>query len=196
MARQEDHSATEDFLSIDCRKLARDGLLTRPYFSSIQWNRRGQVVASIDVCGSADGSFIELDHSTRSGQVRYKVQIERTPCNYGGERLWVRCPRCNRRVAKLYCYVKFRCRHCLQLNYRSQKETTGARAVRRLNKIKAKLGAPTGLIYQVCDTPPRKWMHRTTYDRLRVEAMALESSVREELHQLIASTGAWLAKRQ
>ena len=45
-----------------------------------------------------------------------------TSCNYGGERRWLLCPRCSRRVAKLYRplnEVLFACRQCHQLTYRS-----------------------------------------------------------------------------
>ena len=45
-----------------------------------------------------------------------------TRCNYGGERRWLLCPRCFRRVAKLYRppdEVLFACRQCHGLTYRS-----------------------------------------------------------------------------
>ena len=45
-----------------------------------------------------------------------------TPCNYGGGRRWLLCPRCFRRVAKLYRppdEVLFACRLCHELTYRS-----------------------------------------------------------------------------
>jgi hypothetical protein len=45
-----------------------------------------------------------------------------TRCNYGGERRWLLCPRCFKRVAKLYRppdEVLFACRLCHELTYRS-----------------------------------------------------------------------------
>jgi hypothetical protein len=45
-----------------------------------------------------------------------------TRCNYGGDRRWLLCPRCFKRVAKLYRpldEVLFACRQCHQLTYRS-----------------------------------------------------------------------------
>ena len=45
-----------------------------------------------------------------------------TRCNYGGERRWLLCPRCFKRVATLYRppdEVHFACRQCHQLTYRS-----------------------------------------------------------------------------
>jgi len=61
---------------------------------------------------------------------RYRVPIEYTGCNFGGERPWFRCPgvadaeRCGRRVAKLYRPPQedlFLCRHCFDLGYMSSR---------------------------------------------------------------------------
>lgn len=71
---------------------------------------------------------------TRDGR-RYTQHIEFTfsHCNYGGNRLWFRCPSCGRRVGKLFLpatlYIRdwqtgmrerthtFACRHCCGLTY-------------------------------------------------------------------------------
>lgn len=34
-----------------------------------------------------------------------EMEFEATPCNYGGERYWFRCPGCNKRCSKLYRYT-------------------------------------------------------------------------------------------
>ena len=61
----------------------------------------------------------------------YKVQLERTPCYFGGFRYWFTCPLvinnipCGRRVGKLYLPpggIYFGCRHCYDLTYRSCQE--------------------------------------------------------------------------
>ena len=60
----------------------------------------------------------------------YRVPLEYTECNFGGERPWFRCPgvvsgeRCNRRVAKLYRPPRgelFFCCHCYDLGYTSSR---------------------------------------------------------------------------
>jgi Domain of unknown function (DUF5679) len=51
------------------------------------------------------------------------VSIVRTPSEVGGERVWFVCPRCYRKVRKLYLSPQgehFRCRLCHDLSYRSK----------------------------------------------------------------------------
>lgn len=55
--------------------------------------------------------------------LEYTVPIEWTSCNFGGERPWFRCPRCDDRVAKLYKTPRddrYICRECGDLIYTSQ----------------------------------------------------------------------------
>lgn len=62
-----------------------------------------------------------LDREPR--ELAYPVEIDRTPCNFGGTRPWFRCPTCTDRVAKLYRvprYDKYICRDCGNLRYKSQ----------------------------------------------------------------------------
>ena len=79
-------------------------------------------------------------------------------------RWWARCA-CSRRVAKLYLprnATNFRCRHCHQLRYRSQRMTLDARWENRANRIVRRLGgeAADGNIYKP------KWMCWATFTRI------------------------------
>ncbi|QQS59366.1 hypothetical protein IPN35_00545 [Candidatus Peregrinibacteria bacterium] len=49
----------------------------------------------------------------------YKIRLSTTPCRYGGVRHWMHCPKCERRVGKLYLAGKyvFACRQCWNLTY-------------------------------------------------------------------------------
>lgn len=61
--------------------------------------------------------------------VKWKQSVDLTwqPCGLGGRRRWFRCPRCRRRVGKLYLPTtmysggervhEFRCRECYDLTY-------------------------------------------------------------------------------
>jgi hypothetical protein len=72
------------------------------------------------------------DKSTqKETKLDYKVDLVRTPCNFGGVRYWFRCPLvtngipCKRRVGKLYLPpdgTYFGCRHCYNLTYTSCRE--------------------------------------------------------------------------
>lgn len=56
------------------------------------------------------------------------LSFDYTACHYGGRRMWLACPICCRRVAKIYRPVNesaFACRKCHQLNYRSAQSQGG-----------------------------------------------------------------------
>ena len=81
------------------------------------------------------GGYVELIYTNtnyQSGEetdMRYKVPLVITPCNYGGRRYWFLCPLsshempCKKRVAVMYGVGKwFGCRHCANVAYRAQFE--------------------------------------------------------------------------
>jgi len=61
--------------------------------------------------------------------MNYDIQLESTPCRYGGKRYWFICPLtkngqyCGRRVGVIYMIGKwFGCRHCGEIAYAKQME--------------------------------------------------------------------------
>ncbi len=59
-------------------------------------------------------------------QLRRTMEVVTTPCNYGGQRYWLNCPRCKGRVRVVYLVpdeISLACRTCLDLNYPSQRES-------------------------------------------------------------------------
>jgi len=97
-----------------------------------------------------------------------KIRLTYTPCHYGGERVWMRCPNCWRRCAKVYIAGKYpACRKCYNLAYYSEAETQLDRAMRRARRAQEKLGYNFGDIVDWLPKP--KGMHGKTYERhLRV----------------------------
>jgi hypothetical protein len=59
----------------------------------------------------------------------------------------------------------FACRHCHDLSYQSQNETPTLRSIRRVRKIRMRLGAGFSFAGPFPDKPPG--MHWKTYRRLR-----------------------------
>jgi hypothetical protein len=108
-------------------------------------------------------------HKRSTGElIEQWVQLESTPCRFGGQRLWFICSRCARRVAVLYCPAKyFACRTCCELAYPSQKEDVGDRSMRQAGKIRKRLGWPAGFAHGLGSKP--KGMHWRTYNRLMTE---------------------------
>ena len=99
--------------------------------------------------------------------VRERVALEWTACNFGGKRPWFLCPGadCGRGVAVLYGPGRyFLCRHCYDLRYESQREDKPHRALRRAQKIRERVGGNTNMREPVPEK--LKGMHHDTYMRL------------------------------
>jgi hypothetical protein len=165
-------STTDDYRTLDVRRLAREGMLRPGHQGGWQWTRDGETVASIQMRAVQD--HILLIYRPRSGggewkDEHYPVRIVRTRCNLGSERSWFICPAvgCGRRVAILYGGGIFACRYCYQLAYASSREDSGGRATRRADRIRAQLGWEPGILNGVGGKP--KWMRWRTFERLAAE---------------------------
>jgi hypothetical protein len=112
------------------------------------------------------GSYVELEYTITirmSGEktdMKYKVPLVTTPCNYEGRRFWFICPLsrngiyCGKRVGVIYSVDKwFGCRYCAGIAYQAQFEggafrvgsVTEPDVEKAYNEIKAKFyyGKPT-----------------------------------------------------
>lgn len=151
------HMKAEHCLRLDVRALARLGAMA---CGSYNWrwtdSATGQETGSIGLHVTA--AAIGLSFMSGGQSVTQTVPIERTSCNYGGTRPWLRCPACRRRIAVLYHRGGlFRCRRCSGVVYGSQSDDAMGRAWRRQNKLEARLGE---------NWRRPKGMHHATRDRL------------------------------
>lgn len=161
--------ATEDSRPLDIRKLHRAGLLKPNRMFGWQWTINDKAIADIDVRVGVQYVVLTYRHRSRSKtdweDVEQTIHLNHTSCTYGGTRPWWLCPSCGRRVAVLYGPGKlYACRHCCELAYSSQRETSSDRAMRRADKIRRRLGWPIG-IGNPKGTKPRG-MHWRTFARL------------------------------
>lgn len=166
---------TESFRTLDVRRWAREGFLQPGNRFGWQWTQNSEKVASIRVAVESDG--LRLIYRTRSQSedwqdMDYRVRLGRTPCNFGGERVWFYCPArgCGRRVAILYGGSVFACRQCYDLAYPSQREDALDRSMRRVEKLQAQLDWDGGAFDGWGMRP--KGMHRKTYERLMSQIRA------------------------
>lgn len=109
--------STDDYRAIDVRRWQQESLLTPGNSFSWKWThgRTGELLASVNVRTETD--MVILSYRSRSGDDEWKNQeypiwLDRTPCNFGGERVWFQCPAkgCGRRMAILYGGAIFACR--------------------------------------------------------------------------------------
>lgn len=168
---------TADYRQLDVRRLQRDGLLARRWEFNWRWTRKGEAVGDINIRPEAYRVILNYRSRQSSGEwvaQEYPVILERTPCHYGGERVWFCCPArgCGRRVAILYGGRIFACRHCHRLAYPCQHKFPGDRADSRAWKIRERCGE-WGCLLDPLFRP--KGMHHRTFRRL---ARAYEQACR------------------
>ena len=179
MGRYSSKNTTSSYRRLDIRELQRKGFLRPGGWTSLRWSRNGEAVGSVGVRAEFDRVVLRYRHQ-RYGEdwkdEEYPIFLDRTPCNYGGERVWFLCPArgCSRRVAVVYGGSIFACRHCYQLAYDSQREAAYSRALSRAQAIRMKLGGSPNMAEDFPDKP--KGMHWRTYDRLCRKAEDAQNS--------------------
>jgi hypothetical protein len=173
--RRGGYDTTEGYRRLDVRKLQRESVLNRRYSFNWQWLRKNEVIGFISIRPADDRITLSYKHRTGGhGEwtpVEYEVEIERTRCHFGGERVWFRCPAvsCKRRVAILYGLYGakyFVCRQCYRLAYPSQRLTRSDRATNRAYALRER-ACGWGTIFEPLFR--RKGMHRKTFARIARE---------------------------
>ena len=186
---QSGKDATDDYRALDVRRWQRDGYLMAGWAFSWQWTRPGQTMASIQVRTESDRVILFYRQRSGGGEwkdERYPVRLDWSPCNYGGQRAWFLCPAagCGRRVAILYGGGIFACRHCYRLAYSSQRETAANRALRRADRIRARLDWEPGILNGDGGKPTG--MRWRTFQRLSAEHEAFVGASLARMAQRLA----------
>lgn len=160
----------EDFLAIDVRRWFRQDLLIPGYTFNSKWTRNGKTLAEIAII--VKGDHLVLSYANAKEEINQPVYMTTSACHLGGHRYWFRCPKCAKRVAKLYTNNSpFACRHCCDLNYQSQHEQLHERVARKAHKMRDRLGWPRGF----CNVGSKpKGLHWSTYERLATAAYDAE----------------------
>ena len=145
---------------LDARRLAREGLLAAGTGTTWKWSNG--LVAAMTVRSHDLELSYRYSFSDGARTIEARVELEKTPCGFGGSRTWFTCPQCYKRVAILYLWGRPRCRGCARVAYPSQSEDATARSWRRTRKLEKRL-APDG----------REWRYRrpkgmrlATFERL------------------------------
>lgn len=170
--------------AIDVRDWQRRKLLDN-VGGGFMWLRWGHDEECLWVNVRADD--VMLSYTAASGERQTEsVELTRTPCHYGGARVWFRCPNCNRRTAKLYLRrEQFLCRPCHGLRYTSQLSGGADRPRLSAQRIRRKLGGPIGIALPFPFKP--KGMHWRTYERMRAKCQRYEA-------RAFAGLAAWVER--
>lgn len=157
----------DEALTIDVRRWARSGLLGRAGRFVWEWTEDDRAYAAIGVETDSEQCILSY-RSSGGGQASRAhcdtVRLTRTACHFGGGRFWFICPVCGRRCAKLYhAGAGFRCRRCQRRPYRSQSETRLDGHLRRLRRVRQRLGASLDPTDPVLGKP--RGMHWRSFER-------------------------------
>jgi len=181
-------STLDSQCAVDIRYLKKQKALIDGNNGSLTWSSRGEKVAGVDYQVKKNG--IKLIYNCRiAGSEKWEaieqfVRFDYTPCNYGGERTWLLCTGCNKRVTSIYPVQKyFLCRHCCGLNYQSQHEDYNDRQLTKSQNIREKLGGSAGITSPFPDKP--KGMHWKTYHRLHMRSMRGEVSYMQKMDRFL-----------
>lgn len=169
--RPPSHVKAEHCKAIDVRRWHRDGLLRLGHVGGWRWwdSRSGAETGSIGF--HSETGNVTLTYCVDERTVDERISLVETPCHFGGSRPWFQCPRCAKRVAKLFLRgSRFACRACSYVVYASQSDDACGRAWRRQTKLEGRLGPNW--------TRP-KGMHRKTRTTL-LEAIWACEMVRED----------------
>ena len=100
------------------------------------------------------------------GKVAARAQVVKTATRFGGRRVWICCPRCDRRSRVLYvCYGRIACRRCFRLRYHTQTMDRIHRAQHAMRKIAKQLDPDEDAgLPDLPDRPPG--MRWSRYNRL------------------------------
>lgn len=205
---------TDAALPLDVRWLARTGLIQPGIVAwmPVRWTRNGTPDGSITASYDARRpDELLLAYRTRAlgdttwTEVHEVIPLEWTPCHYGGERVWCRCPGCGSRRAVLYrlysLHGGFRCVPCNHLAYSSTRDDRRAQLNRRAARITQRLQAEPDWVLNGLMLPFKpKGMHWRTYDRLGREWRAIQAEAHgvyeADLSRLIESTDQVLGERR
>jgi hypothetical protein len=155
---------------LDVRELRRRGLFGGDWVAfrpMLRWPKIAQIRAARYT------ALLDL----RGHTIPQRIRVSWTNVHLGGERPWMHCPHCQRRVAKLYGgFGGYFCRACVgNPIYASQALSAQARPHFQACKLRLRIGGEASPTAPFPERPRR--MHRRTYERLKRRLLKLEASL-------------------
>lgn len=175
----------ENLPGLDVREVQKRGLLMPGTAFRWFWKTRVERIASIDLVVRSREEvtlgYTWRDRKREKGEtINERVDLDWTPCHYGGERVWFKCPRCGKRVAILWGRRRFLCRGCNEVAYATENMTKLDRLITKWIAMGEKLGfAPDDFGPMI---KPKR-MHATTFERLRREYRKLDEQLDLAMHE-------------
>ena len=164
---------TDPLLQLDIAQLKHGGALEPGAAIAYTWSSRGQVTGQLLSVMQTGRLVLTLYYRYRRWNqdawtsVEDDIEVDTTPCNFGGSRPWLVCPKCRSRRGVLFCLDGyFRCRTCHNLAYSSTREDLLTRRVRRCRELQHQLQG-RGYDHPIWEIPDRpQGMSRFRYETL------------------------------
>jgi len=152
---------------IDVREIHRAGLLAGGWVTlqpSLRWP------SIVTMRAARYRVVVEL----RNQAVPQSIRVSWTRCHFGGDRPWLHCPHCDRRVARLFKgFGGYCCRTCCGSPiYESQRRSAKARAYLQAYKLRQRLDGSRPVVDALPPRPPG--MRQKTYARMCARVARLE----------------------
>ena len=151
-------------LYIDALQMARNGWVKKLDKHFLSFSKGDKTYAQLGIIADEKQVQIVYQSKNREGTLideHHVIEVEATPCRFGGVRYWFICPFCGRKVVRVYLSGHWQCRKCAGLAYPAENESVRERKYRKVDKLRSKLGKDL-------NTKP-KGMHWRTYWRLMLQ---------------------------
>lgn len=138
MGRPRYYDTVDDAQQISLSWLRKRGCLKGWYSGTLTWTsgfseNKNSIGVVINIWG--DDPYMHLNYTSTdhwSGEKTpfdYRIHLIKTPCHFGGSRLWFQCPTCWRKVSTLMISNRrsYACRSCLRLTYDSRRRSYSGR---------------------------------------------------------------------
>ena len=149
-------------------------------YRQAEWVRESESKISIEIPRYQLKAYLQDDDSllVKHQGMPYVIPVERKPCNFGGYYFFFHCPRCKKRMRKLYCRGGYyMCRKCCNLSYYSQRVRSTVRFRMEARKVEKQVRLRGGNI-EFDEKPPR--MHRKTFEKLKAKAKYFDARSNQE----------------
>lgn len=166
---------------LNIARLKEWGSLTPGAVGRLTWSVRDRETASMGYTTHSDHIVLRFRYSENGAShwqsIERHIDLELTPCHFGGSRKWFVCSGCASRMGTLCLHQnQFLCRHCLALPYRSQNSSKYDRQIQKVHKLRARIGL---------ETRKPKGMHWKTYRRLQQRYDEAETAANQGLYDRI-----------
>jgi len=184
-------------LTTECTKIAvrhvREGKLTTAgVAATMSWNNGSSV------CLEGQGDAFLIRYTTGAGERlrRYcdRIGYRWTPCHFGGFRLYIVCPHCQRQCMAVYGCAPFACRKCHDLAYPSETTSGAYRLYDTGQAIANKMAGRFVTLDEPFPDRP-KGMHHKTYAAKKAKWARMTNPARSMFNMMVSEDvlGSWFA---